>query len=324
MKVFTFEPEKLRLELENQGWLHIKGGATQEFCAYVSEQVERGGLGQAVARHGITVSKEQFVLDVSTQPEVLSQVFDTATALCGLERSTLTLSERHVNVYAPDASPRPRPHKDRFASQVSIGISVEVPAGSHLVLWPDDDRTVNPLQRPGLQDTLLPEEAPEVTLRGAREVLIADSAGDVQVFPGSSVWHTRRDPAGAVVLYFKLNEFCSDPLGEDPSTALVRDQSLAIANDKGRFRNATARLGRRFEAVTREHALAAGQEWLNVVVCGQAVARITELEAGLLKSIDGGSTVETMLATTDPAATECAILRLVRLGAIDLADAPKK
>jgi len=35
------------------------------------------------------------------------QLFDTVGALCGLDRSRLVLSERHVNVYAGDAaSPR--------------------------------------------------------------------------------------------------------------------------------------------------------------------------------------------------------------------------
>jgi hypothetical protein len=264
------------------------------------------------------VSKEQFVLELP-EGNLIEELFDFAAAMCGLDRSELTLSERHVNVYSPGASPNPRPHKDRFASQVSIGVSIRVPKGSHLVLWPDVACTVNPLQRAGLQDTVLPQDRPEVALRSSPPVEVFDAPEDVQVFRGSAIWHTRRNPAGAVVLYFKLNDFGSDPLAEDPSTPERHQQSISISGDRLRFRQAVARLGRRFEAITHEEALGAHQDWYNVVVNGQPLMRITELEVDLLRTLDGAAPVGEIVGHHG-AARENALLRLVELGAIDILD----
>jgi hypothetical protein len=38
------------------------------------------------------------------------------------------------------------------------------------------------------------------------------------VFPGSTMWHLRRNSAGAINLYLKCNTFECDPLEEDPAT----------------------------------------------------------------------------------------------------------
>src|SRR3974390_3323663 len=122
----------------------------------------------------------------------------------------------------------PRLYKDRLASQVSVGISIDIPEQSHLVLCPEIDRAVNPLQRAGLAESLLPSEAPETVLAGTTAVTIFDRPGDVQVFAGSSIWHTRRNPANAVVLYFKVNDFGSDPLSEDPTSAAGHHSSVSL------------------------------------------------------------------------------------------------
>ena len=47
---------------------------------------------------------------------------------------------------------------------------------------------------------------------------IYDEPGDVMMFPGSAVWHLRRNSANTVNLYLKCNDFDCDPLAEDPST----------------------------------------------------------------------------------------------------------
>jgi hypothetical protein len=318
MKMFTFEAADHRTGFEHQGWVHVPGGATSEFCDFVREEVARGGFGSPVPRAGITVSKEQFVLELPEE-NLIEELFDLAGAMCGLDRNELTLSERHVNVYSPGASPNPRPHKDRFASQVSIGVSIQVPEGSYLALWPDVACTVNPLQRAGLQDTVLPDDRPEVALRGSKPVEIFDAPGHVQVFRGSAIWHTRRNPAGAVVLYFKVNDFGSDPLAEDPSTPERRQQSISISADRSRLRDADARLGRRFEAITHEESLGARQDWYNVVVNGQPPMRITQLEVDLLRTLDGTARIPEIVGPHG-AAGEDALRRLVELGAIDVLD----
>jgi hypothetical protein len=269
-----------------------------------------------VDRPALSVAKEQYVLDLPDPAGLLAQLFDTVGALCGLDRSRLVLSERHVNVYAGDAASRPRPHKDRLASQVSVGVTIAVRPGSRLVLWPDDDRGTNPLQRPGLTESLPPHEAPECTLSDRREVIVRDAPGDVMVFPGSTMWHTRRNPAGAVVVYFKCNDFASDPLGEDPRTFGAEECSRRMAQRPAEMPRAAIALSRRFECVTREHPVRIDAEWINVHVAGRPPVRITEPEYALLRAVDGGATVGELCAATG---AECAaVARLVELGAVEL------
>lgn len=46
-------------------------------------------------------------------------------------------------------------------------------------------------------------------------------------FRGSAIWHCRRRAAGAINIYLKMNDFNSDPLGEDPVTDARRSATLA-------------------------------------------------------------------------------------------------
>jgi hypothetical protein len=249
---------------------------------------------------------------------LLTQLFDAASTIASLDRSRLTLSERHVNVYAADAAPFPRPHKDRLASQVSIGISIDVPPGSHLVLWPDDDRYPNPLQRPGLTESLPPESIPEASLAGARPVCIYDRPGDVVLFAGSAMWHTRHNPADAVVVYFKCNDFGSDPLGEDPGTEAVEECSRSLARS-GVLPGTYVSLARRFEAISREHELRLDAQWVNVHVAGKPPRRVTASECAILEAVDGGTTVAELCAKS--VADVDSVVRLVDLGALELRQA---
>jgi hypothetical protein len=315
VRLFSFRPEDHAARYREQGWVHIPSGASRELCALVHEQLARHAGRSAVDRPALSVAKDQYVLELPDERAVLCELFQTVGELCGLDASRLTLSERHVNRYAADASPFPRPHKDRLASQVSLGISIVVPPGSHLVLWPDDDRSPNPLQRPGLTESLPPAEAPEVRLSGCREVVIHDQPGDVMVFPGSTTWHTRRRPAGAVVVYFKCNDFASDPLGEDPRTAAVAARSRRLAR-RAELRRSRVRLGRRFEAISRERPLRIDDEWVNVHVAGQSARRVTERECALLLEVGDGTTVAELCAGSD--ADVVSVARLVSLGALDV------
>lgn len=319
MKVFAFEPESHRFEFAAKGWTHIPAGATDEFCDYVRYQLDEGEAGAPIRREGITVSKQQFVLPLPGA-EILREVVEKVAALTGADPELLTLSERHVNVYASDAAPRPRPHKDRFASTFSVGISIAVPEGSRLVLWPDDAREVNPLQRAGLTEQLHPDDAPEVVLAGIEPVTVFDTPGDVQIFPGSGVWHTRWDPAGAVVMYFKFSDLGFDPLGEDPTSAGVRAGSVDVLGRGERLAHGSPRLGRQFEAVTREYALGSGQEWANVQIWGRPPLRISDTELELLLAVDGEKTVAELVSSLSASnhVGERSLRRLVELGALDI------
>ena len=298
-------------------------GQVTNFVDFVRQQLSRFDPADALRREGISVSKEQFVLDLPPDDDLLGELFDCVAVVCGLDRSRLTLSERHVNVYAADAAPEPRPHKDRYASQVSIGFPIAVPEGSHFVFWPDEDRTPNPLQRAGLTEALPQDQAPEVVLAGSPAVKIHDQPGDVHMFPGSDLWHTRRFPAGAVVLYFKCNDFGSDPLGEDPGTPGARARSLELLARRDAFISSTALLARRFESVTREFAVRARQHWFNVNIWGRLPLRISPTEFEILCMVGDAPLVDDVLRGSG-ALLEGPLRRLVELGALDLvAGAPR-
>jgi hypothetical protein len=253
MKVFDFDPTELRETYRAQGWVHLPGGATPEFVDYVRSFVVDHGPGGALSGKGLAGAKDQLLLEFPAGTDYAGEVFDCIAALCDLKRSTMTLSERHVKMYDADAPPSSPPHKDRYASQVAVGISIEVAPDSCILLYPDHARDVNPMLRPGLIDTLPPDQRPEDALRNVHPVEIFDAPGDVQVFPGSAMWHGRRNSAGTVIVYLKLNDFGCDPLAEDPRTPAVREHTLAVLGDAEEFRASVPWFSRRFESVTREY-----------------------------------------------------------------------
>lgn len=320
MKIFDFDAEQLCDTYRTQGWVHIPGGATSEFVDYVRAFACEHGPGGALSGKGLAGAKDQLLLEFPAGSEYTVDVFDSIATLCGLERSTMTLSERHVKIYDSDAAPNPRPHKDRYASQVSVGISIDVAPDSRLLLYPYDALDVNPMLRPGLIDTLPPEQQPEVALRDTRPVEISDAPGDVQVFAGSAVWHHRRNSAGTVLVYFKLNDFGCDPLSEDPHTPAVREHTVAVLGDADAFRASVPWLSRRFESVTREYSRADWGESILLNVWDQPPRRISEDDLTLLHSVDGIASVEDLIARAggDVDATAAAYRRLAELGAIDL------
>jgi hypothetical protein len=313
MNVFSFYPGDHRRLFEEQGWVHVRGGLTDEFLAEARRRVAASQAAHRLGGRGIAGEKAQFVFDF---PEAAhyDELFDAVTAMCGLDRSRITLSERHIKAYESDADPRPHAHKDRFASQVSMGLSLEVPTGSHLVLYPDDDVWENPFLTTALRDSLPPDRLPEVVLQGAREEILHDAPGDVIVFRGSAFWHLRRTSAGTVNVYLKFNDFGADPLGEDPSTPQRRAATLALleAGDEA-IAAAVPVPSRRFEAVAREYRREGWPEWLVANVWGQSPFPLDDEEFALLRAVDGHTPVAA-LDGADPAR----VRRLARGGVLDL------
>lgn len=312
MKIFAFSPADHRSTYAERGWVHVRGGLTDEFLAAAQAQVAERRAAGPLSGQGIAGAKEQFVFEFADAGQY-EELFDAVAGMCGLDRAGLTLSERHIKSYEPDAAPYPNAHKDRFASQVSMGLSLTVPEGSHLVLYPEDDVWENPFLDTVLRDSLEPDRVPEVVLQGAKEVEIHDRPGDVIVFRGSAMWHLRRHSADTVNIYLKFNDFGSDPLGEDPSTARRREVTLAAleASDAGLDGHVPA-LSRRFDSVSREYRREGWPERLFAHVWGQNRFPISEDEATVLRAVDGRSTVADL--GVDPAA----VARLARRGALDL------
>ncbi len=317
MSVFAFRWDDHRDAYARDGWVHVKDGIAPEFLAAAREEIAGRQASEPLATKGVSGQKDQYVLDFPSWVDYGRDLFDVIAPLTGLRRETMTLSERHVKAYAADADPFPTAHKDRLASQVSVGLSLEVPTGSHLLLYPEDDRSVNPFLGTGLRDSLEPDRMPEVVLKDARAVEIHDSPGDVVIFPGSSVWHLRRRSAGTVNIYLKFNDFDADPLGEDPSSALRRAATLAaLAGPLELLEPLVPVLSRRFDSVVHECSRVGWRESASAAVWGQPPVPLSDEEVTLLRRIDARTTVATFTASADAAGR--AVRRLAERGVVDL------
>jgi hypothetical protein len=214
------------------------------------------------------------------------------------------------------------PHKDRHATQLAVGFTVRVPEGSTLVLYPQGERAVNPFNSWAEMRAGLPEHRlPPAVLSGVPRVEIQDKPRDVVVFRGNAIWHGRENGANTVMLYFKLNAFHSDPLGEDPRADAVsrRTQERARYADEELCR-LTAVLGRRVDYLHRRY----NREWqelLGVVLCGESHFTVDELEWQLLRSLDGQRRLDEVLEKLGASRRErllASVRRLARRGILDL------
>jgi hypothetical protein len=240
-----------------------------------------------VSGKAIGGQKDQALLEFPSGIDLRADIYDVIASLTGLDPAGMTLSERHIKAYNPDADPEPIAHKDRFSSQISLGISIDVPAGSSLVLYPYDHRGDNPFNvSKALLASLAEDEHPAVALRDAREVAIADRPGDVIVFPGRSMWHKRRNPANTTNLYLKFNDFGSDPLGEDPVTEDLRRRTMSLLADDAPLETLVPVPGRRLDTVTRQYTREWG-ELLQANVWEHDPLTLSEAEFELLRRADG-------------------------------------
>jgi hypothetical protein len=223
--MFRFDPAAYRTAYEEQGWVHVPDGADQEFLEHLRAEAAAEGAptaatGPALKGAGIRGAKSQFLYEPHPDLDLRAELSVMTAAMCGLEPAAFTLSERHIKAYEVGADPDPPAHKDRLSSLVSVGVSIVVPQGSTLVLYPHDHVGENPYLTTDLRASLEPDALPEDILAGVRGIEIEDRPGDVVVFRGSAFWHRRLRSGGTVNLYLKCNDFDSDPLGEDPTSVL--------------------------------------------------------------------------------------------------------
>jgi hypothetical protein len=317
MKIFSFDPSDYRDHYSEAGWVHVKGGASPEFLQALQAFAEESFGAHEVEGKAIAGRKKQALFEAPAGVDFPGELFDVVAELCGLNRSTMTLSERHIKAYDHDAPPEPVPHKDRYASQVSIGVSVRVPDGSRLTLYPREELDVNPLNVSAAYLESLPRERrPEEALRGVEPVELYDQPGDVMMFAGNAVWHARRKPAGAVNLYLKLNDFNCDPLGEDPTSADVRRATVEAA-DEADLGSRVPILGRRVDCVARRYT----RDWRDVAqaeMWDEPPVALSAEEISLLQSVDGRRTVGELLGGGGDGDTTEPLRRLARHGVVDL------
>lgn len=315
MKIFNFDPADYADQYERTGWVHIPGGIDPEFLAYLQDFTAKRFAEKHVEGKAIGGAKEQALFEFPAETDFPGELFDSIAAVAGLNREGMTLSERHIKAYDSDAPDYPVAHKDRFASQVSVGLSIDIPEDSYLVLYPHTDVSVNPYNvSPQLLASLEPHERPEVVLADAPEIRIDDKPGDVVMFPGSAVWHLRRFAANATNLYLKMNDFNSDPLGEDPSTEprMNRTQEL-VASANGNMPALRPVLARRLDVVARQTSRD-GQEVLHAHLWDELPVVLTQAEWDVLHEIDGRKTVGEIGGN----GTQDTVRRLAQRGVIEL------
>ena len=317
MKIFNFDPADYADRYAETGWVHIPGGIDPEFLAYLQEFTAKRFAEKHVQGKAIGGAKEQALFEFPAETDFPGELFDSIAAVAGLNREGMTLSERHIKAYDSDAPEYPVAHKDRFASQVSVGLSIDIPEDSYLVLYPHTDVSVNPYNvSPQLLASLEPDQRPEVVLADAPEIRIDDQPGDVVMFPGSAVWHLRRFAANATNLYLKMNDFNSDPLGEDPSTEprMQRTQEL-VASANGSLPELRPVLARRLDVVARQTSRD-GQEVLHAHLWDELPVVLSQVEWDVVHAIDGRKSVSEL----GVAGADEAIRRLAQRGVIELVD----
>ena len=325
MRIFDFDPTDHRADYEANGWVHIPRGVTAEFHELLLDYAQEELGEHMLEGFAIKGKKEQSLFEFPEGVGYPDELYDVIAELCGLRRTTMTLSERHIQAYEASAAPEPPAHKDRFPSQVSVGLSIAIPEDSRLVLYPYDHRALNPFNTSaGFRRSLQPDELPEVALRAAREVEIDDHARDVVVFPGSTTWHLRRRSASSINLYLKLNDFDCDPLGEDPHTAPRRVATLdaVAAGERGDADAYVPLLARRLDTVSRTYTRAGWEETLEAQVFGEEPFGLTPLQLETLQAVDGqrsvGELARSLADGTDPARARTELLLLAERGALDL------
>jgi hypothetical protein len=321
MRVFDFAPADYTAQYKEQGYVHIREGVSAEFHEYLLRFVEQ------LARHRLDNltglgNKEQALLDFPDDVSYPDELYDVVAEVSGLNRQTMVLSERHIKSYEADAKPEPTAHKDRYPSQVSVGLSIKIPEDSTLVLYPHDHVVPNPFNSAAeLWASLQPDEQPDVALKNAREVELNDGDRDVLMFPGSATWHLRRRGATAVNLYLKFNDFGSDPLGEDPHTAGLRADSLAAVESGADLDSLLVVRSRRLDTVERVYTRG-WHESLQARIYGETPFGLTPAQFDAVEAADGSTRFADVLSAAaaggdlDRARRE--LLELIRRGALDL------
>ncbi|MBV9660370.1 MAG: hypothetical protein JO337_04365 [Acidimicrobiales bacterium] len=321
MKIFDIDPAEHRDAYRRQQWVSISQGCTSEFLDYLQAQYGRRREDEKLFDVGNTAAKDQYRFEPPPDTDMCGELFGLVEGICQTKRSTMVLSERHVNRYLDHVNPNPPAHKDRFATQIAVGIAIEVPEESRLVMYPEDHRDVNPYGMSAeYRASLPPDELPEVVLADSPSIEIADRPGDVHIFPGSSMWHLRRAAAGTVVLYLKCNDFNCDPLGEDPSSAGVRASTEAVlgAADPD-LTSAVPALSRRLQWVARL-AGRDGQERPFAKLWQEEPFAVTEEELAIVRALEHGS--GRLASAGNAAGDQASIVGLARRGVLDLLPAP--
>ena len=289
--VFEFEPSDYAASYAENGYVHIPGGASADFMRYALHFTKThidSNRDNKLTNWQFAGKKLQFLMEFSDNSDYPEGLYAAVASVAGLDVERMMIGERHVKVYASDAAASPPPHKDRLASEVTVGVGLRIPVDSRVVLYPDCERTVNPyLSAQEWRDSLDESDLPENVLEGVEPVEIDMRSGDVVMFAGNSIYHERIHPSNAWVLYMKFNAMRLDPIGEDPQTAPQRVQSLVLLRSRSdaELLDTKVEVSPRLEKVSRQYTR---MHWLEVIqghVAGEKV-RLSESEFAALRVLD--------------------------------------
>lgn len=231
MRLFEFSAQDCAPQFQADDYVMIRNCVTPEFLAYARAAAERCAQQQNVSRSKRALKRE-YIFDFPDDAIVLELVA-TIGALTGLPADELLISERHVKIYRDDAPKNPPPHKDRRGTQLSVGMPIDVPEQSRLILYPYHDRGENMFDSfDDFLASLSEAERPENALRDVTPVVLDTRPGDLIVFCGSTIWHERLDAAGSRMLYMKMNALGLDPLGENLSFLPLAEKGVRGAREQ--------------------------------------------------------------------------------------------
>lgn len=213
--MFNYDPGSARDELRQNGYVHLPKVLKPSFVQHLADFLQRSMVegSEEKGQWRIYGKKRQFLFEFPDS-ECADQFRLGIAKLTGIDPESFTISERHLKVYEQGATPWPAPHKDRAASQFSIGLPVAIPADSSACVFPSLQRGPNVEEHvvfmtdqdhPHLDEVYQMEEC----------VMLHEQPGDIVVFLGSDIYHERVHPVGAAILYIKVNGAGSDPLGEN-------------------------------------------------------------------------------------------------------------
>jgi hypothetical protein len=230
LEIFDFDLADAAREYAVKGWVHAPSGLSTEFASALVEQAKQlmGDDQHELENWRFPGKKQQFLWEPPTGVSI-DALCEAVACVTGLDPRRTVLAERHLKVYGETAEAMPPAHKDRSASTVTVGIGIEVPADSRLVLWPHDQLERNPFPTSAeWRNSRRPEELPEVVLHDLPPVEVDMRGGDVVLFRGAEIYHERFRPANTAVLYLKFNDIGLDPLGEDPRTLVLERESSEL------------------------------------------------------------------------------------------------
>src|SRR3954451_13543617 len=153
-KMFQFDPSQYAAHFAEHGYVHIKGGVTDSFYQKVVKQVEEN-MKTKLMREFAIGDKQQAMYEFPEGGDYAEELCQSVGAVCGFKPNDLVVSERPIKSYDATAAAEPLAHKDRFASQISVGLSVHVKDGSTLVLYPYDEADLNPFNASALMRSSL-------------------------------------------------------------------------------------------------------------------------------------------------------------------------